>query len=108
MRILAKHRPAFWTVLGLFLAVGGCQHFARETTEVERDAPRENRNVSMTNYVIKPPDVLVVELIRAVPLPPYKIKTQDLLFIQVRGTPPEDPIKGVDRKSTRLNSSHDV
>jgi protein involved in polysaccharide export with SLBB domain len=47
--------------------------------------------------VINPPDILIIDLVRAVPLPPYKIKAQDLLFIQVRGTPPEDPIKGVFR-----------
>lgn len=61
------------------------------------DVPRENNRVSIGDYIINPPDVLVIDLIRAVPLPPYIIKAQDLLFVQVRGTPADDPIKGVFR-----------
>src|SRR5262249_34397766 len=52
---------------------------------------------TLADYVISPPDVLVIDLISAVPVPPYKIKAQDALFIQVKGTPPEDPIKGIYR-----------
>ena len=61
------------------------------------NVPHENHKVSLGDYIINPPDVLVIDLVRAVPLPPYKIKPQDLLFIQVTNTPPDDPIKGVYR-----------
>jgi polysaccharide export outer membrane protein len=88
-------------VLAAFLAAAGCHHFPLDlrarTPYPASNFPRENQIASMAEYVIRPPDVLVIDLIRAVPLPPYKIKTQDLLFIQVKGAPPEDPIKGVFR-----------
>jgi polysaccharide biosynthesis/export protein len=76
----------------------GCHHFGFQGQEfVVPDVPRENHKVTIGDYIINPPDVLVIDLIRAVPLPPYVIKAQDLLYIQVRGTPAEDPIKGVFR-----------
>jgi polysaccharide biosynthesis/export protein len=85
-----------WVVLGLGLAASGCQHFQRDTPPLP-DVPRENQGATIREYYIHPPDVIVIDLIRAVPLPPYKIKPQDLIFINVRGTPAEDPIKGAYR-----------
>ena len=74
----------------------GCQQLGTQTLPV-LDVPRENSKLTIEDYIINPPDVLVIDLIRAVPLPPYKIRPQDLLFVQVNGTPKEDPIKGVFR-----------
>src|SRR5215207_7574838 len=92
------HRLFFGLILGVCLASAGCRH-TRRTAYLEgpSDVPRENRVASIREYYINPPDVLVIDLVRAVPLPPYKIKAQDLLFVHVKGTPPEDPIKGVYR-----------
>jgi polysaccharide biosynthesis/export protein len=87
---------SFWFVLGCCMAATGCRHMQMEK-EAPTDVPRENRGATIREYYINPPDVLVIDLVRAVPLPPYKIKAQDLLFVNVRGTPPEDPIKGVYR-----------
>src|SRR5262245_32603168 len=89
-------RVLLWAVLGVVFTSAGCHHFGRQEF-IAPDVPRENRKVTIGDYVINPPDVLVIDLIRAVPLPPYVIKPQDLLFIHVKGTPPEDPIKGVFR-----------
>ncbi len=95
MRRALKCRLYLVVVVGTFFAAAGCHHFS--APELPPDVPRENNKISMGDYIINPPDVLVIDLIRAVPLPPYKVKPQDLLFIQVNGTPPEDPIKGVFR-----------
>src|ERR1019366_10802599 len=86
----------FLVALGYCLAATGCQHLQPHDSP-PIDAPRKNEKMLLGDYIINPPDVLVIDLIRAVPLPPYKIKPQDLLFINVKGTPPEDPIKGVFR-----------
>jgi polysaccharide biosynthesis/export protein len=86
----------FWVILGSCLAATGCQNLGSYRA-LPPDVPRENNKMLIGEYVINPPDVLVIDLIRAVPLPPYKIKPLDLLYINVRGTPAEDPIKGVFR-----------
>lgn len=85
----------FCMVAGACLVILGCQHFG--SPAFIPDVPRENHTVTISDYVINPPDVLVIDLIRAVPLPPYVIKPQDLLFVHVKGTPAEDPIKGAFR-----------
>jgi polysaccharide export outer membrane protein len=85
-----------WIVASVCFALAGCHHLGSHGF-TPPDVPRENRRLPIEDYQINPPDVLVIDLVRAVPLPPYKIKAQDLLFINVRGTPAEDPIKGVFR-----------
>src|SRR5712692_8259936 len=86
----------FWAVLGTCLAVTGCHHFGSRNA-LPLDIPRENHKVTIADYEINPPDVLMIDLVRAVPLPPYRIKPQDLLFVQVTGAPKDDPIKGAYR-----------
>jgi polysaccharide export outer membrane protein len=89
-------RLVFWAVVGICLASPGCGHIPF-VPDASPDVPREGKKTSITEYEINSPDVVVIDLIRAVPLPPYKIKPQDLLFIQVNGTPPEDPIRALYR-----------
>jgi len=96
MQTARNIRLLFWVVLGICSAASGCQHIQPQL-ETPPSVPRENREATIREYYINPPDVLVIDLVRAVPLPPYKIKPQDLLFVQVKGTPAEDPIKGVYR-----------
>jgi polysaccharide export outer membrane protein len=93
MRATRFYQLALLLILGTILASPGCGHFRPELDYVP-DVPRENNKISLAEYEINSPDVLIIDLIRAVPLSPYKIKPQDMLFIQVLGTPPEDPIKG--------------
>jgi polysaccharide export outer membrane protein len=92
MQALGRYR-LLWLFLGTCLTSAGCHHLESQT--VLPDAPRENRKVTIGDYVINPPDELIIELLRAVPLPPYKIKPLDQLFVYAPGAPPEDPIKGV-------------
>jgi polysaccharide biosynthesis/export protein len=58
------------------------------------DMPRELAKTSLPPYVLEPPDILVIEAIHLVPLPPYRLRTGDAVAIQVEGTPPEYPITG--------------
>jgi polysaccharide biosynthesis/export protein len=56
--------------------------------------PRELAKVSLEQYTIEPPDILVVEGLQVVPRDPYLLKTGDVLDISVAGTPEDAPIKG--------------
>ncbi len=93
---LPGNRLGLWMVLGTCLGFTGC-HGLHQQPNITPDVPREMSKVTLPDYHIQPPDVLLVDLIGAVPKPPYKIQPQDLLFVLVRGTPVEDPIKGVYR-----------
>jgi polysaccharide export outer membrane protein len=57
--------------------------------------PRELDKVSLPDYIIEPPDVLLIETLHGAPLPPYHIEPLDALQIQVTDTLPNEPIAGV-------------
>jgi polysaccharide export outer membrane protein len=46
-------------------------------------------------YVIEPPDILLIDAIRVVPRPPYRIEPLDSISIQVFNLPAEEPIAGL-------------
>ena len=49
----------------------------------EQTLPRELQKVSMPEYMIEPPDILRIELLRVAPSPNYKVETQDAVFVQI-------------------------
>jgi polysaccharide export outer membrane protein len=56
--------------------------------------PRELSKVVLPDYVIEPPDILLIEGVHIVPRPPYQLKTLDVLAIQVSGALPESQVSG--------------
>ncbi len=56
--------------------------------------PTELAKVTLPTYRIEPPDLLIVDAIRAVPKSPYTIRTQDVLQIIVGNAQPDQPIAG--------------
>lgn len=56
--------------------------------------PTELNKITMPTYRIEPPDLLIVDAIRAVPKSPYTIRTQDILQIIVANAQPDQPIAG--------------
>jgi polysaccharide export outer membrane protein len=56
--------------------------------------PRELDKVSLSAYILEPPDIILVDAIRMVPKPPYKIAPLDELFVQV-SNPLTEPISGI-------------
>jgi protein involved in polysaccharide export with SLBB domain len=62
---------------------------------VSPQAPRERAKVTLPSYVIEPPDILLIDALRVVPLPPYHIEALDALGINVTETLPEQPISGI-------------
>ena len=47
--------------------------------------PTEKDKSTLAPYVIEPPDILFIEAIRIVPKPPYHIRAQDVLSIDIDG-----------------------
>jgi polysaccharide export outer membrane protein len=58
------------------------------------DAPRELKKVSLPDYVIEPPDILLIDAVAVLPRGPYRAQPLDVLFIEANPSFPEQPISG--------------
>jgi polysaccharide biosynthesis/export protein len=85
---------AGWAVLALCVLLGGCLPVRRELV-CDPEMPRETSKVNMPDYVIEPPDILLINAVRVIPLPPYHIEPLDTLFLQVKGVLEDKPISGL-------------
>jgi polysaccharide export outer membrane protein len=54
--------------------------------------PREVEKVSLPAYIVEPPDILAIEMLKMIPLPPYRIDVYDVLQIRASFTIPDQPI----------------
>lgn len=92
-----------WLLVVLFsLALSGC-HAAMHRHDqkvLERlpptypTMPRELSKVVLPAYTIEPPDILQIEALNVVPRAPYRLRSLDVLIINVENTLPESPIAG--------------
>ena len=64
-------------------------------TDPARMPAKELAKVSLPAYVIEPPDILLVDALRVVPKPPFRIQSFDSLQVIVEGTLLEQPINGI-------------
>lgn len=87
--------PIFALVLTSFQA-GGCHSVqtAPGNTVPAEGLPRELVKVSLPEYRVEPPDVLLIEAVRAIPKPPYKAEPLDVLFVQLAAPIPDNPLSG--------------
>lgn len=84
------------------VALGGChaamthhdQKLMQRLPPTYPTMPRELSKVVLPTYVVEPPDILQIDLLQAVPRSPYRLKSLDIVGIQVTGTLPESPISG--------------
>lgn len=60
----------------------------------EHTLPRELQMVSQPEYVVEPPDILRIELLRVVPTIDYKVEAQDVLSIQITYPAQTEPFGG--------------
>ena len=63
-------------------------------TPVFRDVPKETAKSSLPFYFLEPPDIINVAAIHLAPKAPYKLRVFDVIFVDVIGTPVDDPISG--------------
>ena len=88
----------------------GCTTFGRPQRTMERQATldancppgepgripaKELAKVTLPPYVIEPPDILLIDALRVVPKPPFRIQSFDTLQVIVEGTLLEQPINGL-------------
>jgi polysaccharide export outer membrane protein len=69
-------------------------HGTDQIPPVYQTMPRELAKVVLPEYIIEPPDILSIEGVHIVPKSPYKLRTLDVLTVDVLGTLPEAPIGG--------------
>ena len=104
--VQSKQYPLFIRVFGLCMGVlllfPGClihrtAFFDPKPagTPVFRDVPKETAKSSLPFYFLEPPDIINVEAIHLAPKNPYKLRTFDLIFVNVIGALPDDPIDNV-------------
>ena len=87
----------------------GCNTFGRPQRQMIEEAAlaasspgdpeqmpaKELAKVTLPPYVIEPPDILLIDALRVVPKPPFRIQSFDVLQVIVEGTLLEQPINGL-------------
>ncbi|HYV36348.1 MAG TPA: polysaccharide biosynthesis/export family protein [Gemmataceae bacterium] len=86
-------RSAPWMLLAFVLSTAGCTQANFVRTFQDDGVPRELNKVTLKEYVINPPDILLIDAVRLVPRPPYKTGPLDAIIVsvQVAGTKQDDP-----------------
>ncbi len=83
----------FAALLAALLGSSGC-FVLPKATHVDADQPRELDKTSLPEYILEPPDIVLIDAIRLIPKPPYRIEPLDAVFINV-ANPLVEPIGGV-------------
>ncbi len=87
-------RLLLWvTLLSVSLAGAGCYTLPKKHI-VPDDTPRELEKQDHPDYVLEPPDIVLIDALRLSPLPPYHLEPLDVLQITVPGMLAE-PILGL-------------
>ena len=81
------------------LASAGCQIPRRQPIQAIENQPKELSKTTLQEYIIEPPDVLQIDLVAAVPKPPYRLQPLDGISISTPlgggGLLPDFPLRGV-------------
>jgi polysaccharide export outer membrane protein len=84
-----------WTVVGFWVMGAGCAARNGCPNACEDQLPKELKKVNLPDYVIEPPDILLIDALRVIPKPPYKIAPFDALLIKAEGVKVEEPIANI-------------
>ena len=90
-------RESVLAAILLATLVGGGCHSVQPLKEPIEPAPvpRELEKVSLPDYRVEPPDILLIEAVKAVPRPPHRVDALDVLFIQLTPSLPDEPLSGL-------------
>jgi len=103
------HAPCVLLLVVATVLSGGCSIYGRPQRTAARQATldsacpadparmpaKELAKVTLPPYVIEPPDILLIDALRVVPKPPFRIQSFDTLQVIVEGTLLEQPINGL-------------
>ena len=92
----SRQRVVFAGLCVLALIAVGCQH-TRPLAEDDLlgvNVPRETQKLVLPDYVIEPPDLLLIDAISVIPKPPYRVAPGDVLLVQVGNAFETEPIAG--------------
>jgi polysaccharide export outer membrane protein len=89
-------RSAAVAFLAWVACSAGCQHTVQvlDPGFAHPPIPRELEKQTLPDYVIEPPDILLIDAISVIPKPPYRVATGDVLLIQVQNSFESEPIAG--------------
>lgn len=88
-----RHVAAFVIILVGIASSNGCLH--THSMNAAPEVPRELDMVSLPDYRVAPPDILLIEAIRAIPKPPYKVEPLDVLFLRLTPSLPDEPLSNL-------------
>ncbi len=75
---------------------GGCRTVQSRKEPIEAaPVPRELEKVSLPDYRVEPPDILLIDAVKAVPKPPHRVDALDVLFLQLSPSLPDEPLSGL-------------
>lgn len=89
-----------WAFVAIVATNTGCQLIHRRDPKplppcgVPQGTPKELAKATLPDYVIEPPDVLLISAVDLVPKQPYKLRPLDTVDIQGSGAPEESPLGG--------------
>jgi polysaccharide export outer membrane protein len=84
--------PAF--VAGVLLSAGCHSTLLRNQPFIPPDVPKELSKVNLPEYRVEPPDILLIEAVRAIPKPPYRAEPLDVLYVTLAKQLPTEPLSG--------------
>jgi polysaccharide export outer membrane protein len=87
-----------WLLLALVggaATSAGCHStLVRKQPFIPPDVPKELSKVNLPEYRVEPPDILLIEAVRAIPKPPYRAEPLDVLFVALANPVPGEPLTG--------------
>src|SRR5262245_28219671 len=80
-RCKTKLTLAVVAVCGLCLGAAGCLSHEQALLPEDAPLPRELAKTSLPPYVVETPDILLIDAVRIVPRPPYRVQPLDSLLV---------------------------
>ncbi len=88
-------RTSLIAVLLAVIASTGCIKARRAPVLSIPDMPKELTMTTLPDHIIEAPDVLQIDLVAAVPKPPYHLQPLDAISLRGFGLLPDSPLQGV-------------
>jgi len=91
----AFHMPLLPAILLAAVFSSGCHSWlVRKQPFVPPEVPKELNKMNLPDYRVEPPDILLIEAIRAIPKPPYRAEPLDVLYVALANGLPNEPLAG--------------